>query len=60
MVGDSEVPVVSYGPLTDNLGGDQVTIRLSDRLIGKGEQDLWINVAGRLSDVMRIYCGELR
>jgi uncharacterized protein (TIGR03437 family) len=60
MVGGVEVPVLSYGPLADNPGSDQVTIRLTDRLIGKGEQDLWMNVAGRQSDVMRIYCGESR
>jgi uncharacterized protein (TIGR03437 family) len=59
-VGESVAPVLSFGPLAGNPGSDQITVRLTDNLIGAGEQDLVLSVHGALSDVVRIACGGSR
>jgi uncharacterized protein (TIGR03437 family) len=59
-VGDVAVPVLSFGPLLGEPGTDQVTVRLTDDLIGYGETDLVMKVRGALSDVVRIACGAAR
>ena len=55
-VGGMAVKVVSFGA-ADDMGRDQVTIRLSAELRGVGETDLVMTVNGVLSNVARIYCG---
>jgi uncharacterized protein (TIGR03437 family) len=52
------VPVESFGPIA---GGarDQVTIRMPNDLIGRGEVDLFLIADGALSNVVRINCGKL-
>ncbi len=54
-VGGVAVPVLSAGA-ADNLGRDQVTIRLPAALRGAGETDLVMTVNGALSNVVRIHC----
>jgi cytochrome c peroxidase len=56
MVGEVVVPVLSFGP-GDGPGGDQVTVRLTDDLIGYGETDVLMRVRGVLSNVVRLNCG---
>ncbi len=50
------VPVESYGPLPED-GRDQVTVRLPDSLIGRGEVEVFLTAHGVLSNVVQIYCG---
>ena len=52
------MPVLSYGA-ADDLGRDQLTIRLPDELRGAGETDLMLTLNGKLSNVVRIHCGAL-
>jgi uncharacterized protein (TIGR03437 family) len=57
-VGRIAVPVLSFGR-ADDVGRDQVTIRLPAELRGAGETDLVMTVNGVLSNVVRIHCGAL-
>jgi cytochrome c peroxidase len=52
-VGDTAVPVLSFGA-GDDIGRDQVTIRLPAHLPVAGETDLLMTVDGMLSNVARI------
>lgn len=59
-VGETPVPVVSFGS-TDEIGGDdQLTIRLPDSLIGIGETDVFAKVRGLPSNIVRVSCGGKR
>lgn len=57
-VGGMAVKVVSFGA-ADDVGRDQVTIRLPAELRAAGETDLVMTVNGVLSNVVRINCGGL-
>ena len=59
-IGDQTVPVLSYGALAGVPGRDLLSVRLPNSLIGAGETDLSIKVAGILSNVVRIHLGGTR
>jgi uncharacterized protein (TIGR03437 family) len=50
------VPVESFGPIPQT-SRDQVTVKLPDQLIGRGEVDVRMIVDGALSNVARMNCG---
>ncbi len=50
------VPVDSYGPMSQD-GRDQITVRLPDALIGRGEVEVFLTADGALSNVVQIHCG---
>jgi uncharacterized protein (TIGR03437 family) len=56
MVDGVEVPVETFGPMPDS-SRDEVTIKLPDDFIGRGEEDLYLRADGTLSNVVRINCG---
>ena len=53
------VPVLSFGA-ADDVGRDQVTVKLPAELRGIGETDMVMTVNGLLSNVVRINCGTMR
>jgi uncharacterized protein (TIGR03437 family) len=55
-VGGTSVPVESFGLWRDSL--DQVSIKLPNDLIGRGDVDLFLIADGKLSNVVRINCGQ--
>ena len=59
-VGETVVPVVSFGIADGPRGDDQLTLRLPDSLIGTGETDVLVKVRGMASNVVRIWCGGKR
>jgi uncharacterized protein (TIGR03437 family) len=58
-IGDVTVPVLSVGPV-DDIGRDQITVKLPDELRGVGETDVFVTVNGILSNVARINCGSMQ
>jgi uncharacterized protein (TIGR03437 family) len=56
MIDGVAVPVESFGPMGDSTR-DQVTIKLPNELIGRGEADVAMIADGALSNVARINCG---
>jgi uncharacterized protein (TIGR03437 family) len=55
--GDVDLPLVSFGPSPGNPGRDQLTVRLPDQLIGRGEIDMFMSVDGLISNIVRINAG---
>jgi cytochrome c peroxidase len=59
LIDNIEVPVQAFGP-TSVPGRDQITVKIPNQLIARGETDLYITADGALSNVVRINCGGSR
>jgi len=57
IAGGVRLPALSIRPMPERPGRDYLTVAIPDGLIGRGEMDLWVKVAGRLSNVVRVNFG---
>ncbi len=57
VAGRVRLPVLSIRPVPESPGRDYVTLSLPDDLIGRGETDLFVRIAGALSNVVRVNFG---
>ncbi len=57
LAGGVRLPAISILPMAEQPGRDYLTLVVPDSLIGRGEMDLWVRVAGQLSNVVRVNFG---
>src|SRR5581483_6581699 len=57
LAGGVPLPPLGVQPMPDRPGRDVLTVVIPDDLIGRGEVDLWVRVAGHLSNVVRVNFG---